>query len=495
MEQLQALQTAYAPLGLLVARHLGDGRMEIAPNQLPAWCEKLGKPEAEQHFQLEDTFPYLTIFLEDAQAWWSEQAETLTRSGVWEETSLHTENSLQLDAAAFTYGDMPLLLIGPYYFDPNRLQKILQRAREMHLDHEALEKAQRALQRVESSQRQILSAMPDLYAIFDREGHVLHHNHKELPLPPKKAKEGQLQLSQVIGEDVARQVLEAAFHTVRSEQSVLELRREVGASLRIYEVRLVTMDEDTRMCLLRDVSEARELENRKAEFLSVAGHELRTPLTSIKGGLKMVVSQFNDQLPAPAQKLLTIASRNSERLVTLVNDLLNLQRIELSTRSFDRSPVSAHSIALRALEDNQPFAVELGRHLEKNDWDEDATVLADTEAILQVLTNLISNAVKFSPKEELITVSFTQDLDSVTFSIIDRGPGIPASHQEQLFQKFVRIPGSEQAPIKGTGLGLSICKAIVDAHMGSIGFQSEEGVGSTFFVRLAKTPAQAKEEE
>jgi len=486
LENLLTLQVSFAPLGLLVARHLGDGLMESVSAPLPQWSLDLGKPESSR-FQLDDAFPFLSVFYDAACAHWQSGSLELLRSGVWEESSLIGDNSFQLDAAAYSFGQESLLLVGPYYFDPSRLQVILQKARELHLDHEALEKSQKALTEAEARQRRILASIPDLYAIFDSRGLVSHHNHKNLPMTQTKANEASITLIQVMGQDVADQVLaRVALSEHDQSEQVLEVRREVGSACRTYEARLVPMDEAGYMCLLRDVSEARELEQRKAEFLSVAGHELRTPLTAIKGGLKMVSSQFASALPAPVVRLIEIASRNSERLVTLVNDLLDLQRIELSARSFKREPISASALVTRCWEDNQPFAVELGRLLHKGDVAEDATILADADALIQVLTNLISNAVKFSPQGGLVRIGLTCSPGHATFAIYDKGPGIPESHRDRIFQKFARIPGGEKAPMKGTGLGLSIAKAIVDEHMGEIFFETAEGKGSTFFVKLPR---------
>jgi PAS domain S-box-containing protein len=233
---------------------------------------------------------------------------------------------------------------------------------------------------------------------------------------------------------------------------------------------------------IRDLSERREVERLKKEFVAVVSHELRTPLTSIRGSLSLLAGGALGDLPDEAKEVVTIADRNTVRLIHLINDILDLERLEAG-----RMPmyVSLHPVrevceravdAVRAVADLQGVAIDV-RPM-------DAHVLGDADRLVQVIVNLLSNAVKFSASGAAVVVSAAEDDGWVEVRVQDHGRGIPSSYHEAIFHRFRQVESSDGRMKGGTGLGLPICKAIVEQLGGTIGVDSQLGQGSTFWFRL-----------
>ena len=240
--------------------------------------------------------------------------------------------------------------------------------------------------------------------------------------------------------------------------------------------------------IMRDITERKKIERMKNEFISTVSHELRTPLTSIRGALGLVASGTAGELPDKAQPLVEIAAKNCDRLVRLINDILDIEKIEANKMEFSIRPLELMPLINQAVESNRVFAGEFGANIVVSEGLAGAIVLVDEDRFTQVLTNLISNAAKFSPRGGTITIA-TQACDNgVRVSVSDEGPGIPADFQKQIFEKFSQADGSDTRQKGGTGLGLSITRAIVENMHGHIGFETEEGQGTSFHVDL---PIQA----
>lgn len=241
------------------------------------------------------------------------------------------------------------------------------------------------------------------------------------------------------------------------------------------------------VCVLRDVTERRRLDELKSEFVSTVSHELRTPLTSIRASLGLVVGGVAGALPEEVRELLDIAHKNSERLVLLVNDILDIEKIEAGRLEFRRERVSAHALLDQALAANAAYANQFGVRLERVDaGGADADVYADVARIQQVLANLLSNAAKFSPAGSVVELSLQVEVGDVTFRVRDHGPGIPQAFRGRIFQRFAQADSSDVRQKGGTGLGLSISRAIVEHHAGSMGFTDAEGGGTVFFFTLPR---------
>ena len=235
---------------------------------------------------------------------------------------------------------------------------------------------------------------------------------------------------------------------------------------------------------VRDITEKRALERVKSEFVSTVSHELRTPLTSISGALALMARGTAGALPDKALNLVAIARSNCDRLVRLINDILDLERIEAGKLVFEFASVSVERLIDRAIAENLDYAAKFQVTLERDGEPLDAEVWGDEHRLLQVLTNLISNAVKFSPAMGTVLISSHRSSGMIHLAVTDRGRGIPDAFKSRIFQKFAQADATDSRQKGGTGLGLSIVKSIVERHGGRIGFESEWGAGSTFHVDL-----------
>ena len=236
--------------------------------------------------------------------------------------------------------------------------------------------------------------------------------------------------------------------------------------------------------IVRDITERKRLERMKSEFVSTVSHELRTPLTSIRGSLGLIVGGAVGELPEKAKGLAQIACNNSDRLVRLINDILDIEKIESGRMNFSLRPVLLEQVAQEAVHANEGFGREHGIAITLDNTLPGAKVLADPDRLNQVITNLISNAAKFSPKGETVRVSLATHEDGVRLSVADRGPGIPEEFRARIFEKFSQSDSSDTRKVGGTGLGLSISKAIVERFGGELSFDSERGAGTVFHVDL-----------
>lgn len=230
-----------------------------------------------------------------------------------------------------------------------------------------------------------------------------------------------------------------------------------------------------------DLTERQKVERLKSDFVSTVSHELRTPLTAIRGALGLLCGGVLGDLPPDARGVVEIAHQNAERLVRLVNDILDMEKIESGKMDFDLRFTDLGELVERSVADNQAYAREFGVRIAMAPGRPARTLVrVDRDRILQVLTNLFSNAVKFSPPRGVVTVRLISSGEGVGVEVHDEGQGIPESFKERVFAKFAQADTSAARPRGGTGLGLSISKSIVDRHGGTIRFESRPGAGTTF---------------
>jgi signal transduction histidine kinase len=226
-----------------------------------------------------------------------------------------------------------------------------------------------------------------------------------------------------------------------------------------------------------------EIDRLKDEFVSSISHELRTPLTSIAGYVELLQEEEQDP-----EKLghLAIVGRNSERLLALVSDLLFAARLQYGRLELKRSPVDLRSLAVQCVDSARPRAqsASVQLDLEVEDVPE---IMGEPAKLAQLLDNLVSNAIKFTPRDGRVSVRLTAHPDLIRIEVSDTGIGIPDQERERLFERFFRAQSALERQIQGTGLGLYISKAIVDAHDGRIGVDSTPGEGTTFIVELPVT--------
>jgi len=242
---------------------------------------------------------------------------------------------------------------------------------------------------------------------------------------------------------------------------------------------------------VRDVSGIREVERLKKEFVATVSHELRTPLTSIRGSLGLLAGGVLGQLTPEAVEVVAVAERNVIRLVRLINDILDLERLDTGRIEMHFETLTLASVFERSLEAVRAFADQEGVPLESTA--PSGLVWGDGDRLVQVLVNLLSNAVKFSPRGRGVRLSASEAGGYAEVRVTDQGRGIPMSYREAIFERFRQVEASDARQKGGSGLGLAICKAIIEQHGGSIGVESEEGRGSVFWLKLPVSPRNAPE--
>jgi signal transduction histidine kinase len=245
-----------------------------------------------------------------------------------------------------------------------------------------------------------------------------------------------------------------------------------------------------RVWMLREVTQQRELERLKDEFVATVSHELRTPLTSMMGFLEMIREEEAGQLTDDQKRFLAIVYRSSERLQRLVGDLLFVARLDAAGLQLHYSEVDLDDVVRECVEGVGALARsrEIELRLELGGV---SPVWADRERLAQLVSNLVSNAIKFTPPGGSVTSRTFVDGDDVAIQVEDTGIGIPKLEQDRLFQRFFRSSTATQQAIPGTGLGLVISKAIAEAHRGRIEVRSDAGEGTSFTVRLPYDPEEA----
>lgn len=235
-----------------------------------------------------------------------------------------------------------------------------------------------------------------------------------------------------------------------------------------------------------DITESKKVERMKTEFVSTVSHELRTPLTSIRGSLGLVARGIVGELPAPAQELIEVAYKNSERLSLLINDILDIEKIESGKMRFNLIRQPLVPLIEQALAANLGYAQTYAVNVQLTTELSDIEVAVDGNRLLQVMANLISNAVKFSPQRAVVDVVVRAVGERIRIEVCDRGPGISAEFSERIFQRFSQADASDTRAQGGTGLGLAITKAIVEKMRGDIGFVARDGGGTIFFFELPR---------
>ncbi|WP_027863856.1 sensor histidine kinase [Massilia alkalitolerans] len=369
-------------------------------------------------------------------------------------------------------------------------QRVEERTRE-------LERALASVQASEQRINAIVEAAQDAYIAVDQRGMILDWNGaaermfgwrrneavgwplSELVLPERyRASLGQALLA-------FRQTGHLAMLDRRLERKVIDRQgREFTIEMTAA---LAGQGEDAFFSVfLHDISERKRVEQMKNEFISTVSHELRTPLTSIQASLAMLADGMAGELPPDALRLTAIASQSSERLVRMVNDLLDIQKIEAGQMHFEARAQPLLPVAERALAAMEGHARKAGVRL-LSDWDAHAAGIAasiDADRMEQVLTNLLSNAIKFTPAGKSVTLGLAHTPGKVRLLVLDEGPGIAPEFQQRVFQRFAQADGADSRTRGGTGLGLAISKAIIEEHGGTIGFTTAPDRGTRFVVEL-----------
>jgi PAS domain S-box-containing protein len=244
--------------------------------------------------------------------------------------------------------------------------------------------------------------------------------------------------------------------------------------------------------ILQDITERHEVDRLKKQFVSTVSHELRTPLTSLRGSLGLLTAGAVGELPASAGEVVAIAERSTVRLIDLINDILDLERMDAGRLSLDRRPTPLRPVLEAAVETVEALAIQHGVAIELPDAD--GLVLGDRDRLIQVVVNLLSNAIKFSPKGGRVPLGVRREGPSVRFEVSDEGRGVPPGFGKQIFEPFRQVEGSDARQKGGTGLGLAICRSIVEQHGGAIGVEDREGPGATFWFTVPVAESDSGDE-
>jgi PAS domain S-box-containing protein len=264
--------------------------------------------------------------------------------------------------------------------------------------------------------------------------------------------------------------------------------RKDGSRLPVLLSITAVWDEENKLAgfvgIAHDLSEQKKIERMKNEFVSTLSHELRTPLTSIRGALGLLVGGAAGEIPSAARRLLDVANKNCERLVRLINDVLDVEKIESGNMRFEPVvqpllPLLEHAVAA-----THSYAAQFQVSFDLRSDAGELLAAVDTDRLLQVMINLLSNASKYSPSGDVVEIRLKRLPGLARVSVIDHGPGVPVEFRDRIFQKFAQADGSDSRQKSGTGLGLNISRAIIEKHHGRIDFRCLPGAGTEFFFEL-----------
>ncbi|MCF8475425.1 MAG: PAS domain S-box protein [Pseudolabrys sp.] len=344
--------------------------------------------------------------------------------------------------------------------------------------------------------RMAVEASPSGMLMIDHSGRIVMINNEFEKLFGYKREE-------LMGELIEKLVptgLQAGHKKRRVEYQLSPESRSMGKKNRLYGLRKdgsqfpveiglhpIDIREGTMILgVVVDISERLRNERLKNEFVSTVSHELRTPLTSISASLALLLGGKAGTISAPATRLVSIAHSNGQRLVRLINDILDIEKIESGKMNFTIKRVDVLEVVEQAIETSQAYADECGIRLVVSEQTKASDVRADADRLAQVATNLLSNAIKFSPRGEEVIVAVSEHQGVVRISVRDHGVGVPEEFKPRIFDKFAQADSSDTRKKGGTGLGLSIVRQIVARLGGDVGFESSPDMGSLFYVDLPR---------
>lgn len=346
-------------------------------------------------------------------------------------------------------------------------------------------------------QRALFEAAPEGIMTFDREGRIVNANpaaHRLFGFPPGDLI-GRLGADTLAEQDHerARAAMTDPAHIALGGFGAEYLGRRADGSTFPMQVALTYSPEGEdwfALVFVRDISRQRDAEKLKDEFVSTVSHELRTPLTSIAGSLGLIAGGAVGALPEKAARLISIAQSNSQRLVRLINDVLDMEKLASGSLPFHMTNTSLAGVARRSIEQTRGYAEQLGVDLVLDAEDPDLLVRGDPDRLVQVITNLLGNAAKYSPRGGRVVTRVRRDGSTVKLSVVDRGPGVPEAFRDRIFTRFAQADASDARGKSGTGLGLYIAKEIAERHGGRLWFESPPEGGATFHMDL---PALAEQ--
>ena len=350
-------------------------------------------------------------------------------------------------------------------------------------------RAEKSLQRSEEQLKLITDTLPVLIAYIDDEQRYRYNNrtYETWFGKPRSSLQG-LPMKQLVGEDNYQKMLPYIKMVLAGKEVTFETQptAENGSSYWMSATYIPDFAVDGRVkgffSMVEDITERKIVEQMKSEFVSIASHEMRTPLTSIHGVIKLLCAGRLGELSESGAKMADMALRNSARLVHLVSDILDLERMESGRDEITKTTCDDAQLIQQAIDTVSSMAKEKEITLKTNS--ESSQFLGDRERLTQALINLLSNAIKFSPENSKVAIMSRLQEDEILFSVTDKGRGIPADKLETIFERFQQVDASDSRKKGGTGLGLSICRHIVEQHGGKIWVESTFGQGSIFYFTI-----------
>ncbi|MBS1303881.1 CHASE domain-containing protein [Loktanella sp. SALINAS62] len=364
-------------------------------------------------------------------------------------------------------------------------------------DIQALLDAQAALIASEERMRLAQAHAPVGMTIIDANGKLTDPNAALATLTGRSREElSDLMLSDLFhpaeSERIVAAVIDLQGHPTRTYKGEHRLHRPTGPEcwglVKVSWAPNPTQRDDLFILQVNDITQEKEAARVKSEFVATVSHELRTPLTSINGALGLMAKAGANAPP----RLLEIAQANVARLIYLVNDILDLEKISSGKLAFHIGAHKAITLAHRAIEQNAPYADRHNVGLYAQDTTDGASIMADPDRIAQVLSNLFSNAAKFAPDGSEVRLTISSTGPDVCFSVVDTGPGVPAAFRDRIFQAFSQADSSDTRTKGGTGLGLNISRQIVETMGGKIGFDCQPNQ-TTFWFTCPAADSPAKE--
>lgn len=346
--------------------------------------------------------------------------------------------------------------------------------------------AEQVVKEAEARLRQILESLPVGLMMIDLDGQIVLSNRTfEEVFEYKMADIEGKTIDTILTDSRARKV-NLAYITEnalgRAHECLVEKLDGTEVPVEISFREIETLDGKRLIGLVLDITDRHEVELMKAQFVQMVSHDLRTPLTSVQSYLDLLGRGVYGNLSDAGTQKLALLNKSVDRLVNMIRDLLDIERWEAGHLKIAIGETTLQSIVEQSLE-----AVNSHKEVKKvtiNTPSEDMQLRGDAERLVQVVINLLHNAIKFSPDKGTIDLKAKKENGFVEIEIKDEGPGIPTELQKTVFERFKQVSETDATVKKGTGLGLAICKAIVEAHGGTIGVTSEEGKGSAFWFRL-----------
>jgi len=361
------------------------------------------------------------------------------------------------------------------------------------------EAEQQERRREGEERRRIFETSLDLILVVDRQGNMLRVSPSATAILGYRPDE-------MLGRNAGDLVYAEDLHAIREEMR----RARRGHLIRHFATRYVhksgrvvtlawsgvwSETERRHFFIGRDITEQKRIERMKDEFIATVSHELRTPVTAIAGPLDLLTGGAVGHLPEPARRLIAIAQNNSKRLVRLINDILDIEKIESGMATFNFRLVDLKPLVKQAIEADRVMAEQFGVPVRLAAEAPDAVVYTDGDRLMQVLTNLVSNAVKFSPRGNDVVVSMDVQGDHVRIAIRDHGPGIPDEFKALMFEKFAQVDATDARQKGGTGLGLSIVKQTMLRLGGRVGYNAAPSGGSIFHVDVPRRNSASRAEQ